>query len=38
MEAPVAALLIIIGDTLKEQVGAGAPPVMLLHERLTRPV
>jgi hypothetical protein len=26
------------GFTLKEHVGAGVPPVMLLHERLTLPV
>jgi len=27
-----------IGFPLKEQVGAGVPPVMLLHESLTLPV
>jgi hypothetical protein len=30
--------VIVIGDPLKEQVGAGVPPVMPLHERLTLPV
>jgi hypothetical protein len=27
-----------IGFTLKEQVGAGVPPLMLLHETFTLPV
>jgi hypothetical protein len=38
VEVPGAVPVIVIGDALKEQVGAGMPPVMLLHERLTLPV
>jgi hypothetical protein len=30
--------LITTGDVLNEQVGAGVPPVTLLHERVTLPV
>jgi len=30
--------VIITGDVLKEQLGAGVPPLMLLQERLTLPV
>jgi hypothetical protein len=35
---PGAVLVIVMGDPVKEQVGAGVPPVMLLHETLTLPV
>jgi hypothetical protein len=30
--------LIVTVDPLKEQVGAGVPPLIMLHERLTLPV
>jgi hypothetical protein len=38
VEVPGALPVIVIGDTLKEQVGAGVPPLVLLHDRLTLPV
>jgi hypothetical protein len=30
--------MIITGDVLKEQLGAGVPLLIMLHERLTLPV
>ena len=38
VDVAAAVPLITTGDTLKEQVGAGVAPVMLLQERLTLPV
>jgi hypothetical protein len=37
MEVPADVPMITTGDVLNEQVGAGVPPVTLLHERLTLP-
>jgi hypothetical protein len=37
MEVPGAVPLIVTGDVLKEQLGAGVPPLIMLHERLTLP-
>jgi len=38
VEVPAAVPLITMGDALKEHVGGGVPPVMLLHDKLTLPV
>jgi hypothetical protein len=38
VEVPGAVPLIFTGDTLKVQVGAGVPPLTLLHERFTLPL
>jgi hypothetical protein len=38
VEVPGVAPVIITGDVLKEQLGAGVPPLIMLHERLTLPV
>jgi hypothetical protein len=38
MEFPGVLPLIVTGDVPKEQLGAGAPPLTMLHERLTLPV
>jgi hypothetical protein len=38
VEAPGAAPLIVTVDPLKEQLGAGVPPLTIPHERLTLPV
>jgi hypothetical protein len=38
MEVPGPALLIVTADVLKEQLGAGVPPLIMLHEKLTLPV
>jgi hypothetical protein len=38
VEALGLAPLMITGYVLKEQLGGGVPPLMLLHERLTLPV
>jgi hypothetical protein len=38
MEVPGVLPLIVTVDPLKEHVGAGVPPLIMLHERLTLPV
>jgi hypothetical protein len=38
MEFPGVLPLIVTGDVPKEQLGAGVPPLIMLHERLTLPV
>jgi hypothetical protein len=38
VEVPGAVPLIVTAGPLKEQVGAGVPPLIMPHERLTLPV
>jgi hypothetical protein len=38
VELTAVALVIVTEGELKEQLGAGAPPVIMLHERVTVPV
>jgi hypothetical protein len=38
MEVPGVLPLIVTGDAPNEQLGAGVPPLIMLHERLTLPV